>query len=98
MWKVFDYKDEILSIESCVFELELMSERDQIPYGKKKQNCYIDCRTFNKIREIWGCILEALMKKLHLFIPQFLGYDETLIIILRINTINAKRFLSTVGL
>ena len=32
----------------------------------------------NKIREIWGCILEALMKNLHLFITQFFGFDETL--------------------
>ena len=27
--------------------------------------------TFNKIREISGCKLEALMKNFHLFIPQF---------------------------
>ena len=31
----------------------------------------------NKIREIWACILEALMKNLHLFITQFFGFDET---------------------
>ena len=45
------------------------------------KKCYIDCGRklhFNKIKEIWGCILEALMKNLHLFIPQFLGFDETL--------------------
>ena len=38
------------------------------------------CKKFTlKIREIWGCILEALMKNLHLYIPQFFGFDETLI-------------------
>ena len=35
--------------------------------------------TFNKIREISGCKLEALMKNFHLFIPQFFLFlfDET---------------------
>ena len=47
------------------------------------KKCYIDYRRklhwINKIREIWGCLLEALLKNLLLFIPQFYGFDETLI-------------------
>ena len=30
----------------------------------------------NKIKEIWGCILEALIKNLYLFILQFWVFDE----------------------
>ena len=32
----------------------------------------------NSCRNIWGCLLEALMKNLHLFINRFLGFDENL--------------------
>ena len=44
------------------------------------KTCYIDFRgKLHSIKsEIWGCILEVLMKNLHLFIPQFFGFDETL--------------------
>ena len=34
--------------------------------------------TFNKIKEIYVCILDELMNNLHLFIPQFFELGETL--------------------
>ena len=37
-------------------------------YLQKKLHKFLKEITFNKIREIWGCILEALLKNLHLFI------------------------------
>ena len=36
--------------------------------------------TFNKIRETWRCLLKALMKNLHLLLPQCFVFDETLTI------------------